>query len=30
MNLKAKLSLAIQIFEGEYHREFLYQLISSQ
>ncbi|WBX70067.1 HD domain-containing protein [Tenacibaculum retecalamus] len=25
-----QLSLAIQIFEGKYHREFLYQLISSQ
>ncbi len=25
-----KLSLAIQVFEGKYHREFLYQLISSQ
>ncbi len=25
-----KLSLAIKIFEGNYHREFLYQLISSQ
>lgn len=25
-----KLSLAIQVFEGNYHREFLYQLISSQ
>ncbi|CAM1333123.1 HD domain-containing protein [Tenacibaculum aestuariivivum] len=25
-----QLSLAIQIFEGQYHREFLYQLISSQ
>ncbi|WP_299157667.1 HD domain-containing protein [uncultured Tenacibaculum sp.] len=27
---KGKLSLAIQIFEGKYDREFLYQLISSQ
>ena len=27
---KGALSLAIQIFEGKYHREFLYQLISSQ
>ncbi|WP_339658582.1 HD domain-containing protein [uncultured Polaribacter sp.] len=25
-----KLSLAIEIFEGKYHRKFLYQLISSQ
>lgn len=25
-----KLSLAIQIFKGEYHRKFMYQLISSQ
>ncbi|WP_198938347.1 HD domain-containing protein [Tenacibaculum holothuriorum] len=25
-----KLSLAIQVFEGKYHRKFLYQLISSQ
>ncbi len=25
-----KLTLAIQIFKGEYHRQFLYQLISSQ
>ncbi|WP_064967368.1 HD domain-containing protein [Tenacibaculum ovolyticum] len=25
-----QLSLAIQIFEGKYHRQFLYQLISSQ
>ncbi|QXP73861.1 HD domain-containing protein [Tenacibaculum sp. AHE15PA] len=25
-----QLNLAIQIFEGKYHREFLYQLISSQ
>lgn len=25
-----QLSLAIQIFKGEYHREFMYQLISSQ
>ena len=27
---EGKLSLAITIFKGEYHREFLYQLISSQ
>jgi len=27
---EGKLSLAIQIFKGEYHREFMYQLISSQ
>lgn len=27
---EGKLSLAIQIFEGKYHRNFLYQLISSQ
>ena len=27
---KGALSLAIQIFEGKYHREFFYQLISSQ
>jgi HD superfamily phosphohydrolase len=25
-----KLSLAIQVFKGEYHRKFMYQLISSQ
>ncbi len=27
---EGKLSLAIQIFKGDYHRNFLYQLISSQ
>jgi uncharacterized protein len=27
---EGKLSLAIQIFKGEYHRKFMYQLISSQ
>ena len=27
---EGKLNLAIQIFEGKYHRKFLYQLISSQ
>lgn len=29
-DFNGKLTLAIQIFKGEYHRQFLYQLISSQ
>ena len=30
IDFKGKLSLAIEIFEGKYHRNFFYQLISSQ
>lgn len=30
VEFKGQLDLAIQIFKGEYHRKFLYQLISSQ
>ncbi len=30
IEFEGKLSLAIQIFKGEYHKKFMYQLISSQ